>query len=221
MAMPRFLRLLAMLATTAKCVNGREVLMPTAFPPAATYTAHLVTTNASKLCSLCTFDGRHYYNSNPDKLYGHVAWVYGPSDKSEPYVNFIDIFLGHRREMYLITDEGGGSAHCNRIAPYLADIFNASWANGASYLGVQWFHGRLCHVWDGVYPYFIQGEVAASTYFEDAFTRLPAGYVNMFESFWYDADTFVIRPEPDDEMFTSVLNLNCSAAPPTRVSAWP
>ena len=46
---------------------------PAPFPVAASYTAHLRTTNQSKLCPSCTFDGRHHYDSDEKKLFGHVT----------------------------------------------------------------------------------------------------------------------------------------------------
>lgn len=108
--------------------------VPSPFPAAASYMAHLRTTNRSKLCASCTFDGRHAFDS--DRLYGHVAWFYGPNaaPRSE-YVNFVDIFLGTAKVMFLLQDKGGGVASCTKIAPYPAPIFNASWASGARYLG--------------------------------------------------------------------------------------
>jgi hypothetical protein len=185
-------------------------MQPSPFPKAAAYTAHLRTTNLSKLCASCTFDGRHAYDSDPSKLYGHVAWLYGPTSKPKSaYINFFDIFLGVEQKMFLIQDDGGENASCTLVAPYPAPIFNSSWAMGAKYRGVGWFHERLTHRWEGVYPFFIQGEVYPSVYHEDFFTRLPVGFVNEVEEFWYDAAEFVVG-SPDSDMFLAVHSLNCS-----------
>ena len=62
--------MLALLALSALTADPA----PRAFPPAASYTAHLVTTAKSRLCSECTFDGRHHFNSDSAKAFGHVAW---------------------------------------------------------------------------------------------------------------------------------------------------
>ena len=62
-----------------------------------------------------------------------------------------------------------------------------------------------------MYPFFIQGEIRVSDYFEDVFTGLPAGFVNEVEEFWYDVSTFSTAT-PDDQLFTQVATLNCSQA---------
>jgi hypothetical protein len=160
---------LAVMATTAA---GWQHVRPSPFPHAASYVAHLRTTAKSKLCARCTFDGRHHYNSDPSKLYGHVAWYYGPTNRSTPFVNFLDVFLGARQQMFLVSGSAAGEASCTKVAPYPPPIFNKSWANGATYQGAHWFHERLCHHWSGVYPFFIQGEVYASEYYQDFVRRL-------------------------------------------------
>lgn len=195
--------LLAVVASAARA--------PRPFPTAASYTAHLVTTNASKLCAECTFDGRHHFDADPAKSYGHVAWLYGPTAAPLRRVNFMDVFLGAREEMILVQDLGHGAAQCVKVSPYPAPVFNRSWAAGAEYAGVVWFQRRLCHSWTGVYPFFIQGEVRASTYYEDVFSGRPAGFVNAVETFWYDAADFEVGPVAQ-EWFLATLELNCSSA---------
>ena len=63
-----------------------------------------------------------------------------------------------------------------------------------------------------VFPVFIQGEVYASSYFEDVFSGKPVGYRNVVEDFWYDVDGFV-EAKPDSSYFLAVQSLNCSAPP--------
>ena len=196
--------------------------LPNPFPAAATYTAHLRTTSRSKLCATCTFDGEHHYNSDPSRLYGHVAWYYGPSNRTAAFINFLDVFLGAKQQMFLVSEQppakgqaevrAPAEAQCTLIEPYPAPIFNHSWAAGAAYVGTRWFHQRLCREWTGVYPYFIQGEVRVSRYFEDVFTGLPAGFINEVEEFWYDVTTFSTAT-PADSLFTEVAALNCSSPP--------
>ena len=51
-------------------VNGLSatIIMPNQFPPSATWTAHLRTTNNSELCPLCSFDGRHSINTKKNLI---------------------------------------------------------------------------------------------------------------------------------------------------------
>ena len=97
------------------------------------------------------------------------------------------------------------------MSPYPAPIFNTTWSDSAEYAGIGWFHGRLTRQWSNVYPYFIQGEVYPSIYYEDFFTGLPAGFTNQVEDFWYDAEDFLVK-SPEDRYFTAVQDLNCSQA---------
>ena len=199
-------------------------LTPRPFPAAATYTAHLVTTEKSQLCSRCTFDGLHHYNSDPSKAFGHVAWFYGPTNNASDRVSFLDIFLGAKQQMFLVQDTGPTprpgehSAECMKVAPYPAPIFNHTWAADAQYMGTAYYQHRMCHAWSGVYPFFIQGEIYPSVYYEDVFTGLPVGFTNEVEQFWYD--TNFAAAVPADELFTNVASLNCSSAPPHAAAAF-
>jgi hypothetical protein len=47
--------------------RARTTPAPRPFPPRASYTAHLVTTNQSQLCQFCTFAGRHAINADAGK----------------------------------------------------------------------------------------------------------------------------------------------------------
>jgi hypothetical protein len=53
--------------------------------------------------------------------------------------------------------------------------------------------------------------------------RVPAGFVNEVEEFWYEAATFSTAT-PGDEFFTNVNTLNCSkhahAEAPSRGQGW-
>ena len=204
--------------------HGQKIT-PRPFPTAATYTAHLITTNKSRLCPDCTFDGKHYYNADKNKQYGHVQWFYGPTNDTSKssYVNFADIFLGNKQQMYLIQDDGirnnnnnnnnnnidDSKASCTLIAPYKNPIFNNSWSEEAIYVGTVFFKNELCRKFDNVYPYFIQGEVYPGSYYESIFSGLPKGFVNEVETFWYDID-FDINI-PNDEFFVGVESMDCQA----------
>ena len=191
--------------------------VPRDFPLAASYTAHLVTNARSALCANCTFDGTHHINADPAKQYGLVQWVYGATNDTarRSYVNFATVFLGAKQQMLMVQQGGKGStaassaASCTLIAPYPAPIFNASWSAGAAFVGVEWFQQRLCRHWTGVYPFFIQGEVYASDYFEDLVTGQPVGFVNEVETFWYGAD-FRAEAVPDT-LFEGVASMGCAA----------
>ena len=121
-------RLMLALWLAAACTPS-----PSPFPPAASYTAHLVTTSKSRLCAECTFDGRHHFDSAPERLYGHVAWLYGATAAPvEKYVNFLDVFLGARQQMFLVQDNDR-VPECVKIDPYRPAVSNHSWAAGAKY----------------------------------------------------------------------------------------
>ncbi len=157
---------------------------PNPFPTAATYTAHLITTSRSRLCPQCTFSGKHYYNADPNKQYGHVQWFYGATNDTtkSTYINFGDIFMGKKQKMFLVQDGGGkgddSKATCTLITPYKNPIFNNSWSEEAKYVGNVFFKNELCKKFANVYPYFIQGEVYPGFYYESIFTGLPKGFVN-------------------------------------------
>ncbi|KAJ1454418.1 hypothetical protein M885DRAFT_618205 [Pelagophyceae sp. CCMP2097] len=203
MARFAFCLLLALPALAVAAASPR----PTPFPAAASYDCVLTTTAKSKLCSTCTFVGRHYYNSDPSKAYGHVAWQYGPSGSNKT-VNFMDIFHGADQAMFLVQDLGSGKAQCMRV-PHADPVFNATWADNAEYVGVGWFHSRLAHQWDRVFPFFIQGEVEEGSYFEDVFTHLPLGFENTLATLVY-GESFQTAV-PDDKLFTSIEDVECGA----------
>ena len=99
--------IILILSTTFNYTNAADYTRdsentPNPFPTAATYTAHLVTTSRSRLCPQCTFSGKHYYNADPNKQYGHVQWFYGATNDTtkSTYINFDDIFMGKKQKMF-------------------------------------------------------------------------------------------------------------------------
>ena len=214
-----FAAILGVQLALAKVEAANAKITPKPFPRAATYTAHLVTTNKSRLCPSCTFDGKHYYNSDDKKLYGHVQWFYGATNDTskKTFVNFADIFMGNKQKMFLIQDGGqrdgeeDSKASCTLIDSYTNPIFNNSWSEGARYIGTAYFKNELCKKFDNVYPFFIQGEVYPGFYYESIFSGLPKGFVNEVETFWYDSDFDV--QVPDDKFFTGVEAMSCASPP--------
>jgi hypothetical protein len=65
--------------------------------------------------------------------------------------------------MFLVQDGADGLAACTEV-PFPQPVFNHSWAAGANYVGPAFFHGRLAHKFEGVFPFFVQGEVEAGAY---------------------------------------------------------
>ena len=96
-------------------------------------------------------------------------------------------------------------AACTLVEPYPAPIFNHSWAQGAVYKGVRWFHKRLCRTFTGVYPFFIQGEIRVSDYYEDFFTG------------WRSSGTKPPRSRPPRQATSSLRTLTRSTARSTRM----
>merc|ERR1719191_153021 len=90
-------------------VEQRADIKPREFPAQASYTAHLVTNGLSKLCQNCTFIGKHAFNAKHN--FGLVQWVYGET-KNYPdpqnVVDFMDVFLGDEKKMYLISSSAPG-----------------------------------------------------------------------------------------------------------------
>lgn len=188
---------------------------PAPFPPAASYDCTLTTTAKSKLCAECAFAGRHYYNSDRKKEYGSVSWVYGPANATEK-TNFMDVFHGAAKKMFLVQDGPDGLARCAAV-DFPAPVFNRSWAAGAVYIGTAFFHGRLAHRFDGVFPYFVQGEVESGAYFEDVFTSLPLGFNNSLAELRYGEN--FSPATPPDAMFTAIDQVACAPPPPPRGAA--
>ena len=196
------------------CIAVSANRLPNQFPASGSYFAHLSTSSKSKLCSKCEFEGIHHFNSDPDKLYGHVAWIYYARNKPELKTNFIDIFLGSQQEMYLNQGEANLNSStensCFLIKDYNLPIFNTTWSAEAKYEGTEWFHGQLCHKFSHVYPFFIQGEQFESDYYESVFTELPCGYSNDVAEIWYEWMLSDDKPSiPSDQLFLNVLKVNC------------
>ena len=191
-------------------VLSDATIKPNPFPPSATWTAHLLTTNNSELCAACTFKGVHSINTKENKL--HVRWEYGPTNDTtrSTYTNFADIVLGDQQTMYQVRGDNNAKASCINISPFPMSNFNASWSNDAVYEGDYWFKGRLCRKFTNVYPYVVQAKNVPSTYYEHIFSGLPAGYENELELMWYDPDDFDLT-EPKDAVFDNVLLMNCTA----------
>lgn len=96
------------------------------------------------------------------------------------------------------------------IIPHPDPVFNASWAASARYEGTKFFRGRLVRKFAGVFPFFVQGEVYESTYYEEALApHRPVGFVNRVVEMWYETDFEAdLRKEKwGDDVFTSVLSL--------------
>jgi len=183
---------------------------PHAFPVAATFKASLITTEKSHVCPNCIFKGRHHINSHPDKMYGHVAWVYGPIDKPEKKFNFKNVFLGNVQEMYIMhsgKDARANDTECVKVKPYPRPIFDYNWNKNAVFEGVEWFHGTYCNRFGNVYPYWVQGDQQKVTYYEGVFDELPRGYKNDIEDMWFDWGNTI--DVPSDKWFTNVLNVDC------------
>jgi len=181
---------------------------PQPFPPSASYTCTLTTTNSSSLCPLCTFEGQHHYST--DANMGFVQWVYGPIADPADRVNFMDVFHSNDDKMLMVQD-----IHSKPLCidiPYPDPIFNKTWAADAVDEGHVWFEGRLTRKFSNTFPYFIQGEVAVSDYYEDVFTNLPVAFVNVFATLLYKDDFAAV--EPDANVFTAVEELHCVAPPP-------
>ena len=68
----------------------------------------------------------------------------------------------------------------------------------------------LTKTWPLQDPFVVQAKNVPSTYYEDIFSGLPAGYENEDEVMWYDPDDFDLS-KPPNEVFTNVLKMNCSA----------
>jgi hypothetical protein len=187
-----------------------EQIKPTPFPTSATWTATLITTKKSDLCSQCLFHGRHSINTKKNLV--HVRWFYGAKNDTtkRTYTNFADIVLGDRQTMYQVRGDNNSPATCVKIAPFPMNNFNESWSDGAVYQGDVWFQNRLCRKFTNVYPYVVQAKNIPSTYYENIFTGLPAGYENDMELLWYDQNDFDLK-EPNDRIFNNVLLMNCTS----------
>jgi hypothetical protein len=189
--------------------NTNAEIVPADFPTAASYDCVLFTTNASSLCAECTFFGRHHFSVASND--GYVQWMYGTSVADvSTYVNFLDVFRGDENLMYMVQDVNS-KALCLEL-PYEDPLFNLTWSAEAVFEGHQWYDGRLTRKFGNVYPFFIQGEVAVSTYYEDVFTSLPVAFVNVYASLVYKTDTFRVS-EPDEAYFTAVETLRCVTPP--------
>ena len=173
--------------------------LPNSFPAAATYTAHLRTTNQSKLCPLCTFDGEHHYNSDRSREFGHVAWYYGPTSRAKPFTNFLDVFLGAQQQMFLVHEGSARSMHASRAVP-CSDLQPFVGAGGGLQRRQVVPQAPLPHVYRGVPVLHPRG---------DPRERLLRGLFHGVEEFWYEAATFSTAT-PGDEFFTNVNTLNCS-----------
>jgi len=186
---------------------------PLPFPSSASYSCTLTTTNASTLCPLCSFEGTHYYST--DTNMGFVQWIYGPTDDPSDRVNFLDVFHGDDEKMLMVQDVAGKPV-CLDI-PFSDPIFDKTWAEGAVYEGTVWFEGRLARKFSNTYPYFVQGEVAISDYYEDVFSNLPVAFVNIFATLLYSEDFKAV--EPDAAIFTAVEELQCLAPSEPQTSS--
>jgi hypothetical protein len=202
-------------------------LKPRPFPRRSVYVARLVTNANSKLCANCTFNGKHYFDASPGKLYGFVQWVYGKSAERDvsKLTNFMDVFLGNQQKMVMVTDQSQASvsgsletkASC-MIIPHTDKVFNETWATNAKYLGDVFWHGRLARKFSGVFPFFIQGEVYEGFYYEDALSPFhPVGYENQVMDLELTDFRVVLDVDLTDDMFTSVLQLEACKSQETLV----
>jgi len=167
------------------------------FPVAMSYFVELYdyTMNAS-------FVGTHYFNSIGNL--GRVDWLI-TQPKQEPWP-FMLVFDGPDQQLYTLVQGDDGLANCT-VGAYNNTIFNLHWANKANYIGVSFFEGRLCNEWDNVYPFFVQADELASTYYADYFTSEPAGFVNKDIYMVYSRHLNVTTP--DDYLFLNIENLSC------------
>ena len=65
--------------------------------------------------------------------------------------------LGAKQKMFMLNEgPKKGQVSCTSIPKWTQANFNASWSKGAKYEGVEWYHGRLCHMWSNVFPFVVQ-----------------------------------------------------------------
>ena len=127
---PFFTLLLTLWFSFATTASERK---PHPFPVAATFKANLITTGQSTVCPNCVFEGVHHINSAPDKMYGHVAWVYGPVGRPEVKFNFKNVFLGNVKEMYIMHGGKANETNCVKVKPYPRPIFDYNWSAKAKF----------------------------------------------------------------------------------------
>ena len=187
---------------------------PRPFPKSAIYSANLKTNKYSKLCLECTFYGsNHFFDTKQDR--GYVSWWFGKTandhDNQDGFSNFKDVFHGDEQKMFLIMDSQSkdGSADCTRVDNYKASVFNLTWSDGAKYEGIVWFTPQvLAHKFSNVYPYFIQGEIYPSEYYEAVeYPYQPLGYKNHVSEMWYYNMEMNVTIKP--EKFEFVSELGC------------
>ena len=164
---------------------------PRPFPRSAIYSATLKTNKYSKLCAECTFHGtNHFFDTEQNR--GYVSWWFGKTANDEGnqdgFSNFKDVFFGDDQKMFLIMDSKSQdrSADC-AIIEHQPSVFNQSWSHGAKYEGIVWFTPQvLAHRFTNVYPYFVQGEIYPSEYYEAVeYPYQPLGYKNHVCEMWY------------------------------------
>jgi hypothetical protein len=68
--------------------------------------------------------------------------------------NFRDIFLKKKFPRKFRTSVA--PFQCLRVTDYYDNVFDYNWDAEAKYVGVEWFHHKLCKRWDNVMPFFIQ-----------------------------------------------------------------
>ena len=77
-------------------------------------------------------------------------------------------------------------------------IYNETWSADARYVGLEWFHGKFCRKFENTYPFFVQGELYESVYYEEVSSGLPAGYVNpVAETLFWDWEVAMVLDDGD------------------------
>jgi len=108
---------------------------------------------------------------------------------------------------------GAGGAYpvfCMKL-PWPTPVFNESWADAATYRGVHYLDGRLCHRWSGTVPFMVQRVQRVSDYYSDFYTNLPVASIS--EDGAIDLRFSDLRVEPQPAWLFDVSGLNCRAPP--------
>ena len=79
-------------------------------------------------------------------------------------------------------------------------VYNETWSADARYVGLEWFHGKFCRKFENTYPFFVQGELYESVYYEEVSLGLPAGYVNpVAETLFWDWEVAMVLEDGDEK----------------------
>ena len=205
--------LLSLLWTVVLAGTSLSDRRPRLFPKSAIYSATLKTNSFSNLCSDCTFYGsNHFFDTVADR--GYISWWYGKTVNDDVnqkgFTNFKDVMFGDEQKMYLMMDSKlhDGSTDC-LVIDHKQSVFNQSWSEGAKYEGIVWFTPQvLAYKFTNVYPYFVQGEVYPSEYYEAVeYPYQPLGYKNHVSEMWYGSMVMdaLIKPE----QFEFVKEMGC------------